>query len=150
MKLLIPPPVQLLVAALLMWAIANLLPVTGFEFALQFRLAFFFVAVAIAIDIAAIGLFRRMKTTVNPITPDKTAVLVTEGIYRFSRNPMYLGMVLILIGFGIWLGNFLSFAIIPVFVLYITRFQIEPEEKLLGNRFGADYEAYCAKVRRWI
>ena len=99
MKLLLPPPLVLLVAGALMWAVAGLLPATGFQFPFQFRVAFFFVAVAIAIDVAAIGLFRRSETTVSPLKPENASVLVTSGVYRFSRNPMYLGMVLILTGF---------------------------------------------------
>jgi protein-S-isoprenylcysteine O-methyltransferase Ste14 len=87
---------------------------------------------------------------VNPLKPDATTVLVTAGIYRFTRNPMYIGLTLTLLGWAAFLGNLLAFALLPLFVFYITQFQIKPEERALRSLFGSIYEDYCAKVRRWL
>lgn len=94
--------------------------------------------------------FRRAQTTVNPMRPQDSAHLVTGGIYRFTRNPMYLGFALMLLGLASWLSHILAFASVGLFVLYLGRFQIEPEERLLAAKFGPAFSAYARTVRRWI
>ena len=98
----------------------------------------------------AIGQFIKAKTTINPMKPDATEKLVIKGLYRISRNPMYLGVLLLLLAWAAYLHNVLSLAPPLLFVLTMTLFQIKPEEKALHQKFGADYEAYCRRVRRWI
>ena len=150
MKLLIPPPVQALIFAGLMWLIAENFPQFGFSFALQQPLAILICITGIGIDLLSVGLFARSKTTVSPFSPDQTSSLVTSGLYQYTRNPMYLGMALILSGLAVWLGNFASFLMIPCFIWYITHLQIIPEEEILLEKFGEEYGAYMMRVRRWI
>ena len=101
-------------------------------------------------DVLALLTFVRKKTTVNPMTPDKSTTLVTDGIYRISRNPMYLGLLFLLVAASLYFSSFLSVLIIPVFIWYLTEFQIKPEEESLKQVFGDDYESYLKKVRRWV
>lgn len=104
----------------------------------------------LAIDIAGVLSFRRARTTVNPLRPANSSALVTSGIYRHTRNPMYLGMATLLAAWATWLGTPWALFGIVAFVAWITRFQIIPEERVLANLFGADFAAYRARVRRWI
>lgn len=150
MKLLIPPPLQAVICAGAMWLLSMRLPDFSFSFALQQQLAIFICVIGIAIDLFSVGLFARKKTTVSPFSPKKTQELVTSGLYNYTRNPMYLGMSLILTGLAMWLGNFASFFMIPVFVWFITHLQIIPEEEILMEKFGQDYIDYASRVRRWV
>ena len=109
-----------------------------------------FYAAGTVIALAGVVEFVRRKTTVNPVTPGAAAVIVTSGIYRFSRNPMYLGLLLVLMGWAVWLSNLMAFALLPFFVLYMNRFQIEPEERALSAKFGRAFIDYMGSVRRWI
>jgi len=150
MKLIIPPPVQAIICAGLMWLIAEQFPEFSFSSVIQQPLAILICIIGIGIDLVSVGLFARKKTTVSPFSPNKTEVLVTSGLYQYTRNPMYLGMACILTGLGVWLGNFASFAMIPCFVWYITQLQIIPEEEILLEKFGEEYGEYMLRVRRWI
>lgn len=94
--------------------------------------------------------FQKAKTTFNPMTPDDASSVVTSGVYRVSRNPMYVGFLLLLIGWAIWLSHPLPFFLLPVFVLYMNRFQILPEERALSAKFGKAYDSYQQGVRRWL
>jgi protein-S-isoprenylcysteine O-methyltransferase Ste14 len=94
--------------------------------------------------------FREARTTVNPLKPETSTSLVSSGLYRWTRNPMYLGFLAVLLGLGVFLSNPLVLAPIAIFVLYMTRFQIIPEERALESRFGAEFAAYRTQVRRWI
>jgi protein-S-isoprenylcysteine O-methyltransferase Ste14 len=97
-----------------------------------------------------VAAFRRARTTVNPLTPDATTALVESGIYRLTRNPMYLGFLLLLLAEIVWLANPVALLAAPAFVLYLNRFQIGPEERALRNRFGAKFQSYSHRVRRWL
>lgn len=108
------------------------------------------VAAGIAVAIAGVVAFRRSKTTVDPFQPEKASALVTGGIYRFSRNPMYLGMLLVLLGWAGFVGDWVAVAVTVLFIPYMTRFQIAPEERVMTSMFGEQYEQYCKRVRRWI
>jgi len=112
--------------------------------------AVIFYTVGSAIVLAGILTFRRMETTVNPLTPEATTTMVTSGIYRFTRNPMYLGFLLVLVGWAIHLSNLPAFAFLPLFVWYMNRFQIQPEERALASKFPEVFTAYKRSVRRWI
>ena len=103
-----------------------------------------------AFDALGILAFRALRTTVNPLKPERASALVTSGVYRVTRNPMYVGMVLFLLAWAVYLSAALPFAGPLVFALYITRFQIRPEERVLEASFGACYSAYAARVRRWL
>jgi protein-S-isoprenylcysteine O-methyltransferase Ste14 len=102
--------------------------------------------------VAAAGVvaFRRHKTTVNPFTPDQSSSLVTMGVYRFSRNPMYLGFLLALAGWAVYLASWPAALWLPAFVLYMNRFQIQPEERALLERFGQQFVTYSKTTRRWL
>lgn len=108
--------------------------------------------VCVATVIAALGgiAFRRAGTTVNPLHPENMSALVVGGIYRVTRNPMYLGMLLMLVGRAIWLANVIPWVLLPGFVAYMNRFQIGPEERALASMFGADFAKYRTRVRRWL
>ena len=150
MRLIVPPPLQAGVCAGGMWLVAKYVP----EFAVDFQWSTYFTAflvfIGVCIDFAALAVFFRSKTTVSPIAPQKTSRLVVSGVYKFSRNPMYLGLAFILSGFGFWLENLATFLFIPVFIWYVTRYQIIPEEEILLEKFGLEYADYVSKVRRWI
>ncbi|UAB78843.1 isoprenylcysteine carboxylmethyltransferase family protein [Erythrobacter sp. SCSIO 43205] len=150
MKLLIPPPIVAALCGLAMWGLAHFLPETKLAFAFQRFLAGVFIAVGLAIDLVSVGAFRKAKTTVTPLAPEKASSLVVTGLYRYTRNPMYLGMLFILIGIAIWLGSPVNVIMLIAFVAYITGFQIVPEEARLAQVFGADYESYKSRVRRWL
>ena len=103
-----------------------------------------------AIDVAAIVHFGKAGTTPNPLDPSKASHLVTEGIFRVSRNPMYLGLLLLLIGWAVWLGSASPWLVPPLFVVVITLVQIIPEEQALSRNFGEQYALYRRSVARWI
>lgn len=94
--------------------------------------------------------FLRSSTTVTSVKPQKASTLVVGGLYRVSHNPMYLGMLILLIGWALWLGNPASLLLLPMFVIYLTVFQIKPEEAALSEKFGVDHDAYRRRVRRWL
>ena len=142
------PPVYLLLSGLLM---------VGMDLALPFgdvipsgirRLGIGLMVAGLALDIWAAGLFNRAGTTVKPLEP--SSALVTRGPFRMSRNPMYLGMVIMLVGLGVVLGSIAPFAFVPAFVLLIEHRFIRREEAMLESTFGAAYAEYRSKVRKWI
>lgn len=94
--------------------------------------------------------FQRAKTTVNPLHPERATAVVTGGIYRFTRNPMYVGIALVLVGWFVVVGGLSAIAGLPLFAWYITRFQVVPEERALSSKFGAEYADYLQSVRRWV
>ena len=95
-------------------------------------------------------IFRKQRTTFNPTQPTNASSLVKTGIFRMSRNPMYISMLLLLIGWAVKLGNPFSILILILFVWYMTQFQIKAEEEALTKIFGTEYKEYCRKVRRWL
>ncbi|HEY0877578.1 MAG TPA: isoprenylcysteine carboxylmethyltransferase family protein [Zeimonas sp.] len=150
LELKVPPPVVTLVVGVLMWAVARWLPALDFPVPARGVVASAFAIAGVALVAACALQFRRAGTTVNPMTPTKASALVDTGLYRLSRNPIYLGDALVLVGWGLWLANLASLAAIALFVGYLNRFQIEPEEHALQTAFGAAFDAYRARVRRWI
>lgn len=150
MSLRIPPPIVALLALISMWLAAQYLQIWQFEVPYQVGVAAILVALGIIIDLVSIAAFRRAKTTVTPLAPEKASQLVVTGLYRISRNPMYLGLLLILTGAMVWLGSGANVFILVSFVAYITAFQIKPEEERLERIFGPQYQAYKRRVRRWL
>jgi len=146
----IPPPVIGALVAAAMWSVSALGPqfpiATGPKYAAVAILA----VAGVAFDLLGLLAFRAFRTTVNPLKPERASAMVTSGVYRVSRNPMYVGMVLLLLAWAVNLSALLPFAGPPIFVLYITRFQIRSEERILKGIFGEEYSAYAARVRRWL
>ena len=150
LALKVPPPVVLLIFGILMWFVGSRLPGGQFEIANQMISAISVGVLGLIINISAIIGFRRAKTTVNPLDPGKATQLVVVGVFRLSRNPMYLGILVMLIGWAIWIGSFYNLPPLALFVYYITEFQIKPEEEALKPLFGEAFANYCSTVRRWI
>jgi protein-S-isoprenylcysteine O-methyltransferase Ste14 len=146
----VPPAVLVLVAAFLMWGVSRVAPTPGFQGPVASVVASFFAAVGTVSILLGVATFRRAGTTVNPTAPHRASTLVRGGIYQVSRNPMYLGFALVLLGWGFLLESWLSLLAVPGFVLYLNRYQIEPEERALEDRFGEEYRDYARSVRRWI
>lgn len=113
-------------------------------------LVFVLIVIGLFFGLSGVGLFRRFKTTVNPVSPEQATTLVTSGIYRYSRNPMYLGLLFCLLAWICYLGSLVALIVAPLFVIYMNLFQIIPEEQVLTRLFGEQYTAYCASVRRWL
>ena len=150
MRLRIPPPVVTLLAAALMWALHHWMPVGHWIAPPWNRLGGLAGALGIAIAVAAVVRFRQARTTANPMDPSKASRLVTDSVFCVSRNPMYLGLLLLLIGWAVWLGSASPWLILPLFVIVITVVQIIPEEQALGQLFGDQYLSYRRSVARWI
>ena len=150
LDLRVPPVVVAAVVAGLMWFAAALTPALALDLPGRVVLAAVFAGVGVAIAVAGVLAFGQASTTVNPHRPEGTSALVTTGVYRRTRNPMYLGLLLALVGWAVWLGHLLSVLIVPLFAAYMTRFQIEPEERALRARFGESFEAYTRSTRRWL
>lgn len=146
----LPPPIVAVLVAVGMWALARWWPVARFE--VPWRALFGLLVASLGGVISSAGAreFRRAKTTVNPLHPERATSLVTTGIYRFTRNPMYVGIVFVLLGCFVAFGAVSPALGLPAFIAYITRYQIRPEEQVLLAKFGSEYAAYQAKVRRWL
>lgn len=151
MKHKIPPPIVALTILICMWVFDLFLH--WLQFSLSYSWVIAIVIAGTGMSFIAIGVrsFSKKETTVNPLKPDTASSLVNEGIYRFTRNPMYVGLLIIVIAWGVFLSNGLILLLGPIFfVFYINQFQIKPEEEALETLFGEDYLAYKTKVRRWI
>ena len=146
----IPPPLVGALIALAMWFAAPLGPALGLTDIVRYAAATLLVVVALGFDVAGLLAFRASKTTVNPLAPEKASALVTGGVYRITRNPMYVGMVFFLLAWAVYLSALLPLLGPILFVLYITRFQILPEERVLQRLFGEVYTQYMGRVRRWL
>lgn len=150
LELKVPPPIVTLVCGGLAWVCARETPRLMLAFAGRQLVAVAFVAAGVTLGVAGLLVFRRARTTVDPHQPHRTSVLVERGPYRFTRNPMYLGLVLVLIGLCVFLANPLALLAVVFFIAYITRFQIIPEERALLLKFGESYARYVQAVRRWL
>lgn len=150
LELKIPPPVIALLAAFVMWLISQSTPLLEVPRNIGMLAAGTLAAAGFAFALAGVLLFRRAKTTIHPTKPQETSALVTSGIYRISRNPMYVGLTLVLLAWAVFLSSGWSLAGVIAFVLYIARFQILPEERVLSAKFGEAYAAYKSRVRRWL
>lgn len=150
LELKIPPVVVVLGSGGMMWAAGWALPSWRFGFPGRLPLAVGLGIVGTIIAWLGVVCFRRARTTVNPMKPESSSSLVQTGIYRVTRNPMYLGFLLWLVGWAVFLANAVGFVFLPLFVLYMNRFQIGPEERALNGIFGQEFEVYKRKVRRWL
>lgn len=151
LELKIPPPLQILTAALLMGGLAywNSWPLP-LPWAWRATLAAVLAVIGVAVLLFCGHMFIKAKTTYLPMRPEKSSALVTNGIYRYSRNPMYLSMAVFLLGVGILCGDVLALLVLPLFAMYMTRYQIIPEERALERLFGEAYRDYKRRTRRWV
>ena len=145
-----PPVAVTLIVATLMWAVARMLPSLRFDFAGRRLLAVALLLAAGVFGLAGLRAFHRARTTANPLRPERASALVTDGIYRRTRNPMYVALALALLGWAVQLGHALAPLGVVVFVAWMNRFQIAPEERALARLFGEDFERYTREVRRWL
>jgi protein-S-isoprenylcysteine O-methyltransferase Ste14 len=150
LELKIPPDVVALVVAALMWLASAVTPDLSFPLLVRTLVAGVLLVAGAGLIIDARVKLGRARTTWQPGTPERTAALVTGGVYRFSRNPMYLGMLLGLIGWAVLLASPLALMVSGGFALYMNRFQIGPEERTLSTLLGHEYRDYVAHVRRWV
>ena len=146
----IPPPAVLIVCLVLMWLISR--ETTSLEIDSEIKLltSSFMFLLGVSIAVAGIVSFRKAKTTVNPLKPEEASHLVVAGIFKYTRNPMYLGMLCVAIGMVIKLANLWAAVMVLVFFFYISRYQITPEERAMQKLFGDQFSDYTKRVRRWL
>lgn len=150
LRLKIPPPLYLAAFAGLMWLLHQYLPLLHWLPAPWHWAGVVPAGVALLNDLWALALFFHARTTFNPIRPDRTQALVTTGPYRYTRNPMYVGMLLLLLGWAMWLGSLSPLLLVPLFVPVLNTMQILPEEQILEQKFGQAYSDYKARTPRWL
>ncbi|MBD9483727.1 isoprenylcysteine carboxylmethyltransferase family protein [Pseudomonas sp. PDM14] len=146
----VPPPLVATLIGILMGVSIRYLP--GFELSLGWRLASALPVLLLGLGLCLSGVlsFHRARTTVNPLRPEKASALVDGGIYRYTRNPMYLGFATVLAAWSLALASPLAMFGVVAFVLYMNRFQIAPEERALATLFGEEFYRYRMRVRRWL
>ncbi|MBM5277444.1 isoprenylcysteine carboxylmethyltransferase family protein [Vibrio parahaemolyticus] len=146
----LPPLALLLLFALLLQLTSYYLPSSNLHPTFSLGLAVSLLTAGLVIPLAGVLSFKRHGTTPDPRVPEQSSALVTSSIYRCSRNPMYLGFVLLLLAQAVFLNSLWLLFLIALFVAYLQRFQILPEERAMQQLFGDSYRLYCQKVRRWI
>lgn len=150
LELKIPPPVIALLAGIGMWAISRSTPLLAVPGNVRLLAAGTLALVGLVSAVAGVITFWRARTTIHPHKPQETSALVSSGVYRLSRNPMYVGLLFALVAWAVFLSSAWSLVGPFAFVLYISRFQIIPEERVLSAKFGETYAAYKSRVRRWL
>jgi len=150
LELKLSPVMTTLLLAVAMWFVAG--NSSGFPLpaALRWTALLVLVSAGTAVGLAGVRAFRSARTTVNPYRPHASSALVTTGVYRRTRNPMYLGLLLALVGWALYLANPWCLLLGFVFVPFMNRFQIRPEERALEQTYGEEFRAYCRKVGRWL
>ena len=150
LELKIPPVAVTLLFVALMWLLAQATP--GLPLAMGWRVGLLAIGVVAgaAVGLAGVWSFRRARTTVNPLNPERSSALVVDGVFRLSRNPMYLGLLMALAGWGLFLANAPSLLLALAFVPYMNRFQIGPEERAMEQAYGQSFTEYRRRVRRWL
>lgn len=146
----IPPLVTFALIGSAMWAVARLVPAADFSFPAGKIVAAGLGAAGFVVAALGVISFRRARTTVNPLQPGAASALVISDIYRWTRNPMYLGLLLILAGWGLFLGHAVALILAAAYIPLMNRLQILPEERALAAKFGPEFAAYRARVRRWL
>lgn len=150
LELRFPPPLVGITIAAAMWVIASLPPIWPPPSFVRLSAGVILLVVGIAIGLSAVISFRRAQTTVNPLKPETSTSLVSSGIFARTRNPMYLGMLIGLLAWAVYLPSALALLGPAAFAFYITRFQIIPEERVLHSLFGSEFSKYSQRVRRWL
>ncbi len=146
----LPPALVFLIFGGAMYLLDRWLPVGEFDFFGRREVIWGLTVLGIVLVTTGVLQFLLKRTTVDPMHPEKVSKLVTRGLYQYSRNPMYLGLLLFLLAWGLALGNAFNTLTAAGFVAYMNRFQIRPEERVLEARFGSEYRQYCKLVRRWF
>jgi len=146
----VPPPIYFIAAAVIMYVLDSKGLGLAFDLPYAAKIASVVAAIAASIIAAAIISFRRASTTVDPLHPDAASALVQSGVFRWSRNPMYVGLTGMLLAGAVYLQSAAGFVISLLFATVITMWQIKPEEQALRELFGAAYADYCKRVRRWV
>ncbi len=158
LELKVPPPIVALLIAAALWQAAKWLPFVSLPLGLDMNVDTKVAALLAAVlaflgacfDAAALLLFVRKRTAINPLKPQNASVLVVSGVYRITRNPMYLGLLCFLSAWAVYLNSVFVLIGPIIFVVYINYFQIIPEERLLLSKFGDAYAGYAKRVRRWL
>jgi protein-S-isoprenylcysteine O-methyltransferase Ste14 len=150
LELKIPPLLLFLLFAGAMWLLAEWLPEAALPLPWRLQLAAVLTVAGAAVAMGGVVAFRRASTTVNPVRPDAASAMVTTGVYQYTRNPMYLGLVIILAAWALVLANLVAWLLVPLFAAWLDRFQVVPEERAMAARFGQRFEDYRRRVRRWI
>jgi protein-S-isoprenylcysteine O-methyltransferase Ste14 len=151
LELKVPPVAWFVAAAAAMWLLGMLMPIGAFSFPGQLLVASLLLLAGGLLGLAGVRAFLRAGTTANPMEPTRVSRLVVNGIYRHTRNAMYLALLLALIAWGVWLGNLVALLLVAgSFVLVMNRWQIQPEERALEALFGEEFRAYKRQVRRWL
>lgn len=150
LELKIPPVAVALLFGVAMWGVAFRYPAAELRLPGKLVIAIMLTCVGLGVVGAGAIRFRHHDTTFNPMDPNKASSMVTTGIYRFTRNPMYLGLALVLVGWAVYLESALALLLVPVFLVYMAYYQIIPEERILQSKFGSSYEEYSKTVRRWL
>ena len=139
-----------LVSVVAMWLLSSLAPALDFELPFAAGIATLIALPGLIVALAGVRAFRRQATTVNPMKPGEASSMVTEGVYRYTRNPMYLGLACAMLAWGLYLQNIAALLFVIAFVAYMTHFQIKPEERALQAIFGDEYVSFKSRVRRWL
>lgn len=150
LELKIPPVLLVFIFSALMFGVSKVCPDIGLD---QSTRLYFFIVITVfsgAISVSGVWSFKVANTTVNPTKPESSSNLVQSGIYKYTRNPMYLGFAFFLFGLGFLLDNIISFFLVFAFIGYMTIFQIKPEEKVLSKIFGKQFQQYKINTRRWL
>ena len=150
LELKIPPLLLVIIFGGVMWAVSRILPAGYLTIPGKLWLSAAVLAVGGCIALLGVLEFRSADTTVDPRTPHQSESLVVKGVYRFTRNPMYLGFLLMLVAWGLFLGSVFAALLLPLFIVYMNRFQILPEERHMRALFGEAFDRYASRVRRWL
>ena len=150
LELKIPPVALTLIFGGVMWLVSVLFPAFGFSMPWRLAIAMVIASAGLIFALAGVIAFRKAGTTLNPTRPVNATAVVTSGAYRWSRNPMYVGLLFALAGWAVFLSNAVAFLFLPAFITYMNRFNIWPEERALASLFGNEYSAYTQSVRRWL
>ncbi|WP_415889840.1 methyltransferase family protein [Neptuniibacter sp. SY11_33] len=150
LELKIPPPALVLIFAGLMWLCAKLLPFLSIQTELRIPITVAIILIGLVFGLAGVISFRQAQTTINPTTPEASSALVTTGIFQYTRNPMYVGLMCLLLSWAAYLAHPVSLLCSVGFILYMNKFQIQPEEQALTALFGDSYKTYIQQVRRWL
>ena len=148
METKIPPPIVTLIFGLSIYFSRGIFQLVEIKYSFYFGILL--LVLGFVILISAVRLFRKDKTTVNPLSPEQATKLVTDGIFKYSRNPMYLGMALVLGSIAVFFNLIGGIILVALFCAYITKFQILPEERAMRDLFSDDFDKYTKVTRRWI
>ena len=146
---ILPPPFALLLGIFLIYYAERHLPFGQFMLPGQRSLALVLFFISLLLMLRAAWRMKRAHTTLNPLIPERSQRLVTEGIFQRSRNPIYLADAIILAGMVFWFGQWVGILVVAAFVIYINQVQIPTEERILATLFGEQYAEYCRRVPRW-